>query len=386
MKTIYFDHAATTPLDPEVLDVMLPYLKSDFGNASSPHNIGHRANVALEDAREQAASLLNAEPSEIIFTSGGTESDNAAIKGVFECSGNRNRIITSPLEHHAVLHSAESTKRHGGKPVYLTPGPDGQITPDQVESAIDDQTALVSLMHVNNEIGTVNPIKDIAAICRRHSVPFHTDAVQSLGKVDVDVKELDIDLLSLSGHKLYGPKGVGILYVRNGSPWIPWMQGGSQERNRRGGTSNIPGITGLAKAMDLAIAKKEDFYNHAMKLRKRLLELLEKHFSERYQINGPAEDGVPHILNIGLIPPEGKRLDGEMLLLNLDIEGICVSNGSACTSGAVEPSHVLTGIRVNDSIAESSIRISFGRKNSLEEVGIFVDKLMFILNRMTAAA
>ncbi|MEX2602209.1 MAG: cysteine desulfurase family protein [Balneolaceae bacterium] len=386
MKTIYFDHAATTPLAPEVLEAMLPYLKSEFGNASSPHNIGHRANVALEDAREQAADLLNAEPSEIIFTSGGTESDNAAIKGVFECSGNRKRIITSPLEHHAVLHSAESAKRHGGQPVYLTPGPDGKITPDQVESAIDSQTALVSLMHVNNEIGTVNPIREIAAVCRHNSVPLHTDAVQSVGKIDVDVKELDIDLLSLSGHKLYGPKGVGILYVRNGTPWIPWMQGGSQERNRRGGTSNIPGIVGLVKALDLAISERERFYNHASELRKQLLDLLEKQFRERVQINGPADSGVPHILNIGLIPPGGKRLDGEMLLLNLDIEGVCVSNGSACTSGAVEPSHVLTGVGIDDAVAESSLRISFGRKNSLEEVGIFVEKLTLILNRMTAAA
>ncbi len=382
MGSIYFDHAATTPLDEKVLEAMLPYLKSEFGNANSIHQFGQRAKVALEDSRESIAKMIRAEPSEIIFTSGGTESDNAVIKGVFQISGNKKEIITSTIEHHAVLHTVESTKLQGGKPVVLNPNSEGVVTAEQVEEAITENTALVTLMHVNNELGSINPVREIAAICREKHVPFHSDTVQSVGKIPVDVKDLGVDFLSISGHKIYGPKGVGVMYVKNGSPWIPWMKGGSQERRRRGGTSNIPGIIGLTKAMEYTLAEMEDHRSHFIKLRRRLIEKLDETFGENYRINGPNTGGIPHIINIGFLHSRARRLDGEMLLLNLDIEGICLSSGSACTSGAVEPSHVLTGIGLDESIAHASIRVSFGKTNTCDQIDLFVEKLEMVLERM----
>jgi cysteine desulfurase len=386
METIYFDHAATTPVNEQVLDTMLPFFKTEYGNADSIHQFGQRAKVALEDARESVARIINSEPSEIIFTSGGTESNNAAIKGAFEVSGNKSEIISSPIEHHAVFHTVECTKRHGGRPVYLTPDQNGMISAEQVRDAISKNTALVSLMHVNNELGTINPVKEIAAVCRENGVPFHSDGVQSAGKIPVDVKDLGVDFFSISGHKIYGPKGVGVLYVRNGSPWIPWMTGGSQERRRRGGTSNIPGIAGLAKALEITTARLEDHRSHFLKLRKHLIQKMDQVFGNMYRINGPSEGGVPNIINIGLKHTGDSKLDGEMLLLNLDIEGICVSNGSACTSGAVEPSHVLTGIGLDEDIADSSIRISFGKDNTIREIDHFVEVLQGVLDRMMVVA
>jgi cysteine desulfurase len=379
---IYFDHAATTPVDQRVLEAMLPYYKSEFGNPDSMHHLGQQAKVALEEAREKIAKLINAEPSEIIFTSGGTESNNAIINGAFEVSGNKNEIISSQIEHHAVFYNVESTKRNGGKPVYLQPDQDGIISAEQVAGAINDKTALVTLMHVNNELGSINPIREIAQICKEHGIPLHSDAVQSAGKIPVDVKELGIDFLSISGHKIYGPKGVGVMFVRNGAPWIPWMKGGSQERRRRGGTSNIPGIVGLAAAFEIAVSEMDDNSSNFIKLRQHLVKKLNRELGDSYQINGPLKGGVPHIINIGFKPNE-TSLDGEMLLLNLDIEGICVSNGSACTSGALDPSHVLTGIGLDEDIADSSIRISFGKSNTIAQVDRFVESLQGVLDRMT---
>ena len=385
MDPVYFDHAATTPVDERVLQEMLPFFKQQFGNANSAHQLGRTSKVAIEDARELIARLLGAEPSEIIFTSGGTESDNAILKGVVAAT-RKTEIITSPVEHHAVIHPAESLKRKGVTITYLEPNSDGVVTADQVEDAISDKTAIVSLMHVNNEIGSVNPIQQIADVCREHKIPFHTDAVQSVGKLPVNVKELGMDALSLSAHKIYGPKGVGVLYVKNGTPWIPWLQGGSQERRRRGGTTNVTGVVGLAKALELCIQEMNEHREHFTHLRQVAVEELEKKFSGKFQINGPAEGGVPHILNIGFKTTSDKGLDGEMLLLNLDIDGICVSNGSACTSGAMEPSHVLKGIGVSDIVANSSIRISFGKSNTEEQVHYFIEKLDSILERMMETA
>ncbi len=385
MDSVYFDNAATTAVDERVMEEMLPYFNRHFGNADSPHQLGRASKVAIEDARELIAELIGAEPSEVIFTSGGTESDNTALKGVVAAT-RKTEVITSPVEHHAVIHPAESLKMQGVKVIYLEPGRDGIIHPEQVAEAITEDTAIVSLMHVNNELGSVNPIKEIAEICHERRVPFHSDTVQSVGKIPVNVKELGMDALSISGHKIYGPKGVGVLYVKNGTPWIPWLQGGSQERRRRGGTSNVTGIVGLASALRFAVDEMNDHQKHFEVLRKEMLEGLSLHFEGRYQINGPKTGGVPHILNIGFITPDQKGLDGEMLLLNLDIDGICVSNGSACTSGATEPSHGLKGIGVPDEIANSSIRISFGKQNTVEEVRLFVDKLEKILDRMMAAA
>lgn len=381
MGSIYFDNASTTNVDERVMEEMLPFFTGHFGNANSAHQLGRTAKVAIEDAREKIAKLLGAEPSEIIFTSGGTESDNAIIKGTVAAT-RKTEVITSPIEHHAVMHPAESLKMQGIKVTYIKPDSSGVIQPEQVEEAISDQTAIVSLMHVNNEIGSINPIKKIAAICREKKVVFHSDTVQSVGKIPVNVKELGLDSLSISAHKIYGPKGIGVLYIKNGTPWIPWLQGGSQERRRRGGTSNVAGIVALAAALEYAIDEMDQVRAHYKTLREAAIQGLDRELQGRYQINGPETDGVPHILNLGFLPAGDTGLDGEMLLLNLDIDGICVSNGSACTSGAMEPSHVLKGIGVPDPIANSSIRISFGKHNSVEEVEFFIQCLSKILDRM----
>ncbi len=383
MKTLYLDHAATTPLDERVLEAMLPYLKENYGNANSAHHLGQQAKVVVEDAREKVAQLINAEPSEVIFTSGGTESDNAVIKGVLAVSGTKKEVITSHLEHHAVLHPIEMSKMTGFKPVFVKSEECGRISARNVNEVISDQTALVSLMHVNNEIGCINEVKEIAQLCSGNNIPFHSDTVQSLGKIPIDVKELGLDFLSGSAHKIYGPKGIGIMYVKNGSRWIPWMTGGSQERRRRGGTINVPGVVGFAKALELAVSEMEENtakFNH---LRNTLLYSLdEKLTSCSYSVNGGNKNKVPHIINLSFTDDQGHGVDGEMLLLNLDIEGICVSNGSACTSGAVEPSHVLMGLGVEETAAKSSIRVSFGKKNTVEDVHYFVEKLDAVLSRM----
>lgn len=386
MKTVYLDHAATTPLDDRVLEAMLPYLKENYGNANSPHHLGQKSKVVVEDAREKVADLIGAEPSEVIFTSGGTESDNAVIKGVLAVSGDKKEVITSELEHHAVLHTVELAKMQGVKPVFAKSKDCGTITADAVKEVITDKTALVSIMHVNNEIGTINPLKEIAEVCREHGVPLHSDTVQSLGKIPLDVKDLGIDFLSGSAHKIYGPKGTGIMYVKNGSKWIPWMQGGSQERRRRGGTLNVPGIVGFAKALELAVQEMDAHQKHFKKLRSLLLNEMDEKLDVNYRVNGPGEKGVPHIINLSFSDDQDKHIDGEMLLLNLDIEGICVSNGSACTSGAVEPSHVLNGIGMEEGLAKSSIRISFGKQNTEEDVHYFVEKLDAVLKRMFSIA
>lgn len=383
MKTLYLDHAATTPLDERVLETMLPYMTQNFGNANSAHHLGQQAKVMVEDAREKIAHLINAEPSEIIFTSGGTESDNAVIKGVLAVSGNKKEVVTSRLEHHAVLHPIEMSKMTGFKPVFVESEDCGTIKATNVAKVITDQTALVSLMHVNNEIGCINEIKEIAALCKENGIPFHSDTVQSLGKIPLDVKDLGVDFLSGSAHKIYGPKGIGIMYVKNGSRWIPWMTGGSQERRRRGGTINVPGVIGFAKALELSISEMEENTAKFKHLRSVLIgQLQNKLTCCSYSINGSEDNGVPHIVNLSFTDEEGHGIDGEMLLLNLDIDGICVSNGSACTSGAVEPSHVLMGIGMEEKAAKSSIRVSFGKKNTEEDIVFFVDKLNTVLSRM----
>lgn len=386
MRTVYFDHAATTPLDERVLEAMMPYLRENYGNANSTHHLGQKSKVVVEDARERIAELIGAEPSEIIFTSGGTESDNAVIKGVLAISGNKNEVVSSEIEHHAVLHTLELAKMQGVKTVYTETDSNGRITPEAVEAAITNNTALVTLMHVNNEIGTINPLKEIAEVCKSKGVLFHSDTVQSLGKLPFNVNDIGVDFLSGSAHKIYGPKGIGIMYVRNGSRWIPWMQGGSQERRRRGGTLNVPGIVGFAKALEIAISEMDENNRHYNHLRQLLLQKLDGSESFKYFVNGPKEDYVPHILNLSFCDDEDKHIDGEMLLLNLDIEGICVSNGSACTSGAVEPSHVLSGIGMEDGLAKSSIRISFGKQNTEADIHYFTEKLETVLKRMFALA
>ncbi len=381
MNTVYFDHAATTPLDNGVFEVMKPYFLEEFGNANSAHQLGNNAKVAVEEARETIAEHIGAAPAEIIFTSGGTESDNAAIKGVLGATGKK-EVITSPLEHHAVLHTVEAAKRKGVTPVYVEADERGIITPQAIADAITEETALVSIMHVNNELGTINPIKEIAEVCHEHGVLFHSDTVQSVGKLPVDVDELGVDLLSISGHKIYGPKGVGVLYIRHASPWLPWMHGGSQERRRRGGTLNVPGIMGLAKAIELVEKNRAEDFQRCARIRKKLVNGLQSQFGDIVSTNADCDDCVPHIINLSIKSTGSEGLDGEMLLLNLDMEGIYVSNGSACTSGAVEPSHVLSCIGLDEHLANASVRLSFGRNNTEQQIDYFLEKLEEVLPRM----
>lgn len=386
MKTVYFDHAATTPLDERVLEAMMPYLKDNYGNANSAHHLGQKSKSVVEDAREKVAELIGAKPTEIVFTSGGTESDNAVIKGVLAVAEDKNEVVTSELEHHAVLHTVEMEKMHDIKPVFAEPKNCGTVTADAVREVISKNTALVTLMHVNNEIGTINPLAEIAEVCKEFDVPLHSDTVQSLGKIPVNVEELGVDFLSGSGHKIYGPKGVGIMYIRNGARWIPWMIGGSQERRRRGGTLNVPGIVGFAKALELSVQEMDENTRHYKNLRETLLTQLKQKLSVNVRVNGPQDKGAQHIVNLSFSDNEGNFISGEMLLQNLDIEGICVSNGSACTSGAMEPSHVLNGIGMDADLANSSIRLSFGKQNTEEDIHYFVEKLDKILNRLFAVA
>jgi len=381
MPTVYLDNAATTRIEPRVLEFMLPYLQEHYGNPSSIHQLGRVSNVAVEEAREKVAKAIGAEPSEIIFTSGGTESNNAVIKGVLQAT-NKKHIVTSRIEHHAVLHPIQYARSNGIKATYLDIIPCGSVTAEQVADAITDDTALVSLMHVNNEIGAINPISEIASICKEKGVLLHSDTVQSLGKLPVNVDEMGVDFLSLSAHKIHGPKGIGVLYVRGGTRWKPWMEGGSQERRRRGGTLNAPGIVGLGEAIQIATAEREANNAHIAKLSERLCNGLKEAFPDLIAFNGNPEKGVPNIINCSFPLDADKALDGEMLLLNLDIEGICVSNGSACTSGAVEASHVLTALGMVTPTAKSSVRFSMSKFNTLEEIDYTVEKLSAIINRM----
>lgn len=380
-RTVYLDNAATTPVDPRVLEAMLPFFKEDFGNANSVHGKGRKAHVAVEEAREKIASIIGAEPFEIIFTSGGTESNNAVIKGVISATGKKH-VVTSRVEHHAVLHPIQYGRKNGITGTYLDVKPMGYVTTEQVEQAITDETALVSLMHGNNEIGSINPIPAIAEICRKKGVQFHSDTVQTTGKIPVNVNDLGVDFLSISAHKIYGPKGIGVLYVRSGSKWSAWMEGGSQERRRRGGTLNVPGIIGLATAMELAQNEMDSNRNHISGLKKILVSGLKERFDGMIAFNGDVDNGLYNIVNCSFPLDNEKSLDGEMLLLNLDIEGICCSNGSACTSGAVDPSHVLMALGMVTPTAKSSLRFSIGKGNTEEEMYYTLDKLESIVKRM----
>lgn len=379
---VYFDNAATSPLDQRVLGAMLPFFKDDFGNASSIHQLGRIANVAVEEARESIAKLLNCKPAEIIFTSGGTESDNSALLGVMNGNTEKNELITSVGEHHAILHSADLVEHLGYTVHRLILNQNGTIDSETYKHVLSNRTALVSIMHINNEIGVVNDLKFLSDLAHKNGALFHTDAVQSVGKYPIDVKEMGIDLLSLSAHKLHGPKGIGVLYIKNGVNIKPFMLGGSQERNRRGGTLNVPGIIGLGKAAEIALEEMDVSQAHLKELKQRLLTSLDNQFGKSIILNGTNDERTaPHITNISFDFDEDE-IDGEMLLLNLDIEGICCSNGSACTSGAVEPSHVLLEIGVEPKRAKSSLRISFGKQNRLDEVDFFMEKLQKVLSRM----
>lgn len=384
MRKVYLDHAATTPLDPRVLEVMLPFLKGNFGNASSVHALGRRARFAVEESRDKVAALLGAEPGEIIFTSGGTESNNVALRGLL--TGTRKHLLTSAAEHEAIVRPAERWHQQGNAVTLLKPERQGGVTPAQVAEALTPETGLVSLMHANNEVGTLTPLADIIPLCHEQDVPVHTDAVQTAGLFQLKVDELGVDLLSISGHKFYGPKGTGVLYVRGGIDFTPVIEGGAQERRRRGGTENVPGIVGLAKAMELAYMEAEERLPRISGLRDRLRRQLVDQLEIPFVTNTPVDEpgaAAPHILNLAFPPIDGRPLDGEMLILNLDMEGVMASAGSACTSGALEPSHVLQAMGLPRETASAVVRFSLGKDTTEEDIDFAAEKLQLILRRMT---
>ncbi|MXZ74501.1 MAG: cysteine desulfurase NifS [Gemmatimonadetes bacterium] len=370
MASIYLDHNATTPVRSEVFDVMEPFFKDRFGNASSIHRYGQDARAAVEEARARVAGLVNARPGEIYFTSGGTESDNLAIKGTaYARKAFGRHIITTNIEHSAVLNSCAFLEREGFEVTYLPVDEFGRVDPGQVEDALTDRTILVSIMHANNEIGTVQPVGEIGRIARLRGVCFHTDAVQSAGKLPVDVEAMGADLLSLSGHKIYGPKGVGAIYIRKGVEIEPTAHGGHHENDVRSGTENTVGIVGLGKAFELAAEERESEYRHLSGMRDALETRIRVEI-EGVRVNGHPERRLPGTLNVSFPGAEG-----ESLIMSLDIAGIAVSTGSACTSGAIEPSHVLLALGRDPRTALGSVRFSFGRDNSMEDVDCVMDRL-----------
>lgn len=361
---IYLDNNATTKIDPRVLETMLPYYTHDFGNAASRnHSFGWKAEEAVDYAREQVAKLINAKDKEIIFTSGATESDNLAVKGVFEMyAAKGNHIITASTEHKAILDACKNVERKGGKVTYLNPGEDGLISLDELRTAMTPETILVSIMYGNNEIGVVQPVREIAAIAKQHGALFHTDATQAVGKVPVDVIADGIDLMSFSGHKMYGPKGVGALYVRRKNPRVKvtsQMDGGGHERGMRSGTLNVPGIVGLGKACEICLNEMEDEAKRLSAMRDRLEAALSQ-IEESY-VNGSTQHRLPHVSNISF-----KHVEGEGLMM--EIKDIAVSSGSACTSASLEPSYVLKSLGLDDELAHSSLRFGLGRYTTDEEI------------------
>ena len=377
MSRIYADNAATTALSPEVLQDMMPYLTTVYGNPSSMYSIGSEAQKAVELARVDVAEAINALPREIFFTSGGSESDNWAIKGVARAlkAKGKNHIITSAFEHHAVLHTCDALKKEGFEITLLDVHSDGLVRPEELEAAIKDTTALVSIMYANNEIGTIQPIEELGAVCRRHGVLFHTDAVQAMGNVPIDVKKQNIDLLSMTAHKLHGPKGCGALYIRQGVRPQILIDGGAQERGMRAGTENVAGIVGLASAVKRAKATMEQRTERLTGLRNKLIDSLSK--IERSRLNGDREKRLPGNINMCF---EG--IEGEALLLRLDLMGICASSGSACTSGSLDPSHVLLAIGLPHEIAHGSLRLSFSDETTEEDIDYIAKCVPQVVNTL----
>lgn len=375
-RTIYLDHAATTALDPRVLEAMLPYFTTEYGNASSIYTLGRHAMQAIDRSREEVADILGCRPTEISFTGCGSESDNLAIKGIaYAAQKKGNHLITSSIEHHAVLHTCQYLERFGFKTTYLPVDGYGCINPDDVARAITDQTILVSIMYANNEVGTIEPVAEIGRICRARKIPFHIDAVQAGGALPIDVAALNADLLSLSAHKFYGPKGVGILYVRQGMRLLPQMQGGSQERGRRAGTENVAGIVGAATALRLAYEDLPTVTPRIIKLRNRLIDgLLSVPGS---QLTGHPTERLPNNASFCF---EG--VEGESILLNLDLLGIAASTGSACTSGSVDPSHVLLAMGLPPEVAHGSLRLTLGKGNTDEDIDTILNTVPGIVEKL----
>ncbi|MCR4430536.1 MAG: cysteine desulfurase NifS [Tepidanaerobacteraceae bacterium] len=379
MKKIYMDHAGTTPMRKEVLEAMMPYMTERFGNASTIYSLGREAKMALEDSREKVANLIGAEPGEVFFTAGGTESDNWALRGIAEANKDMgNHIITSCIEHHAVLHTCQDLEKQGYRVTYLPVDRYGFVAPEHVKNSITDDTILVSIMHANNEIGTIEPIADIGKIIKRQKrkIYFHTDAVQTVGKIPVKVDELYVDLLSVSSHKIYGPKGIGALYIKKGTKIKPFITGGAQERQKRAGTENIPAIVGFGKACELIEAELEQQYEKLSRLRDRLIRGIMENIPFVH-LNGHPTMRLPHNVNVCF-----EFIEGESLLLNLDMKDICASSGSACTSGSLEPSHVLLAIGLPHEIAHGSLRLTLGMDNTEEDVDFVLEILPGIVNKL----
>ncbi|WP_420454088.1 cysteine desulfurase family protein [Rubrivirga sp.] len=384
----YLDHAATTPLREEALAAMLPFLREAFGNPSSLHGPGRRARVAVDRARERVAAVLGAEPGEVVFTSGGTEADNAAIRGVLTGAARRQTgrpgLVTSAAEHDAVLETARALAADGHPVAVLAPDPDGRLTPSAVADAVDADTGLVSAMWVNNETGAINPVREIAEVAHAAGALVHTDAVQAPGGLALDVDALGVDLLSLSAHKVGGPKGVGALFVRAGTPFAASQTGGAQERRRRGGTENVAGVVGFAEALALADAERHEVAPRLERLRDGLRHRLAEAFGGRLVVHTPAL-AAPHILSVSF-RPDPAPLDGEMLLAALDLEGVAASAGSACTSGALEPSHVLLALGVDRDLAAATVRFSLGRATTEADVEAAAAALTRVVARLDAVA
>lgn len=379
MDRIYVDNAATTPVRKQVLDKMLPYFTEYFGNPSSIYNEGRETRKAIDTSRDQIAQLLNCQPKEIYFTSGGTEADNWAISAVAMANKKKgNHIITSAIEHHAVLHACQYLERNGFQVTYLPVDEYGVVKPEELQKAMTDQTIFVTIMMANNEIGTIQPIKELAKIAKEHGALFHTDAVQAVGHIPVDVQDLGVDLLSLSAHKFNGPKGIGVLYIKSATRIHNYMHGGAQERNRRAGTENVAGIVGMAEAFSIASAELDEKQKKLTELRDDLIGQITSKVPY-CRLNGHRTDRLPGNVNISF-----EFIEGESLLLMLDMKGISASSGSACTSGALDPSHVLLAIGLSHDIAHGSLRLSLDWQNTKEEINYIVENLVPIVERLRA--
>ncbi|WP_352418532.1 cysteine desulfurase NifS [Proteiniborus sp.] len=377
IRQVYLDNAATTPVKKEVLDSMIPYFTEKYGNPSSIYRLGQITRAAIDETREKVAKVINARSREIFFTSGGSEADNWAIKGVALANKDKgNHIITSKIEHHAVLHTCEYLERNGFEVTYLDVDENGLVDIEQLKNSITDKTILISIMFANNEIGTIQPVKEIGKIARENKIYFHTDAVQAIGNIKIDVEDLNIDLLSMSAHKIYGPKGAGALYVRQGIKIHPYIHGGAQEKNRRAGTENIPGIVGFGRAIELAYETIDEHNQKLTKLRDKLIKDIYANI-DYVRLNGHSEQRLPGNVNFSF-----EFIEGEALLLSLDMVGISASSGSACTSGSLDPSHVLLAIGLPHEIAHGSLRLTLGDFNTEEEMDYVVNNLVKIVDRL----
>lgn len=373
-KRIYMDHSATTPLSEEVLNEMLPYFRENFGNASSVYKEGRESRRAVELARDRVAKAIGAEPNEIYFTASGTEADNWVLRGVNTKKGKH--MITTSIEHPAVLETCKELMKHGYDVTFLPVDENGFVTAKQVEDAIRDDTVLVSVMFANNEIGTIEPIAEIGAVCKKKGVLFHTDAVQAIGHVKINVKEMSIDMLSMSAHKFYGPKGVGVLYMKKGVRVTNFITGGHQERGKRASTENVPGIIGLGKAIEIATADIDEKAAYLRTLREKTIERIEKEIPY-VKLNGDRINRLPGHVNFSF-----KYIEGESILLMLDLNGISASSGSACSSGSLDPSHVLLAIGLSHETAHGSLRLTYGHENKPDDVDYAVNTLKDIVRKL----